>query len=610
MASVRRRKAVEDTPTSKTVSSVDFPDSKPISLATKLSDEALSTNTSSNTKTGPSSISAATDFVLQYERYIPYFLFFIALCTRFYRLSKPPGVVFDESHFVRFTNQYTARTYFFDIHPPLAKLTLWFVGLFVGHNQPNPSTRPFMSLDTDCNYKHINEDYKCTTYVYLRGVAAMASSISVLVFYYITRNFGGGPYAGIVASGLLLFDMLNCIQGRLVLLDAQLVMWCAITLLVAQNWWKRWNKHVEAIEYLEANSASASSPNLQEAAAKEATYSSQLMTVKDRLAWCVAVGFCCANSVSVKMTGLVTPGLIAVESFCAIVFLRRGIPFSDLLVILVVTILTYALWFRIHFAILTRHGDGDEEFMTPRFQSTLLESALYDPKATWEGFWWTFITLNIRMVVHNANILAPHPWMSSWNEWVNNIRGVSYYGKDAGAGLYSSVYLIGNQALHSAVLFAMAIFVVLGVVFLRLRAMNYWGRSTSVTNVTQNTTPYVLFPPSNAIPNPLSHIDLTMYTKFFAAASYCIAGYILNLIPYIGVARSTFIYHYMPALMYMQILIGLLVEQLGGKKYSPILAKSVLLVIGLVWLYFTPWIYAIPLTHEGHQRRKWKERWD
>jgi dolichyl-phosphate-mannose--protein O-mannosyl transferase len=30
---------------------------------------------------------------------------------------------------------------------------------------------------------------------------------------------------------------------------------------------------------------------------------------------------------------------------------------------------------------------------------------------------------------------------------------------------------------------------------------------------------------------------------------FCLAGYVLNLLPYLAVVRSCFIYHYMPALM-------------------------------------------------------------
>jgi hypothetical protein len=43
---------------------------------------------------------------------------------RFWRISFPAGVVFDESHFGYFTGHYQRHSYVFDIHPPLGKLTV------------------------------------------------------------------------------------------------------------------------------------------------------------------------------------------------------------------------------------------------------------------------------------------------------------------------------------------------------------------------------------------------------------------------------------------------------------------------------------------------------
>ncbi len=554
--------------------------------------------------------------VARYERFVPWVIFVLAAFTRFYRLSQPGGVCFDESHFVRFTNQYMARTYFFDIHPPLGKLTLWLVGQLVGLNSPDPSSRPFMSLKTDCNYEHISEDYaEGCNYTALRTVAAVHSTATVVLMYFIARNFGASVWGGILSSGLLLFDMLNNIQGRLVLLDVQLSFWCMAALFVAQQWWARLDEHWQAED--EQAAAEAAGEDVRPSArigevddgvrkniAAElfgATYevghawmrsaqasprpAPRLLTARARNLWCLLMGVVCANAFSVKMTGLVTPFLIAVESFFAIWFLRKGAPFLDLFKILVVAGLTYAFYFAVHFAILIRHGDGDEEFMTEQFQSTLLESKHYNPQATWEGFWWTFYTLNRRMIVHNANILAPHPWMSSWWEWVLNLRGVSYYGKDGKFTYTAAVYLIGNHAIHLGVALAILIFLGCGGAYLRLR-------SSVVAAATENAT------------------DLAALRSFFAQGTFCLIGYILNLAPYLGVARSTFIYHYMPALLYGELILARVIEHLAGRAHVATAAKIVLLVVGGVWLHFAPWIYGFELTNDAHARRRWMPRWD
>jgi dolichyl-phosphate-mannose-protein mannosyltransferase len=55
-----------------------------------------------------------------------------AFIVRFYRISEPDQVVFDEVHFGAFAGQYIRREYYFDVHPPLAKMmnaaAAWFVG--------------------------------------------------------------------------------------------------------------------------------------------------------------------------------------------------------------------------------------------------------------------------------------------------------------------------------------------------------------------------------------------------------------------------------------------------------------------------------------------------
>ena len=209
--------------------------------------------------------------------------------------------------------------------------------------------------------------------------------------------------------------------------------------------------------------------SFQSGSTSPSSVSRGLLSETERNLWCLLMGVVCANAFSVKMTGLVTPFLIAIESFFAIWFLRKGVPILDGIKIAIIATLTYSFWFALHFAILIRHGDGDEEFMTERFQSTLLESKYYDPNATWEGFWWTLYTLNRRMIVHNANILAPHPWMSSWYEWILNLRGVSYYGKDQKHSYTAAVYLIGNHAIHMGVILGIIGFGVAIGLYLRLR---------------------------------------------------------------------------------------------------------------------------------------------
>jgi hypothetical protein len=56
----------------------------------------------------------------------------IAFLVRFYRINHPDQVVFDEVHFGSFAGQYLRREYYFDVHPPLAKMLNGLAGYLVG----------------------------------------------------------------------------------------------------------------------------------------------------------------------------------------------------------------------------------------------------------------------------------------------------------------------------------------------------------------------------------------------------------------------------------------------------------------------------------------------
>ena len=57
----------------------------------------------------------------------------VAVVLRFYRISEPRQVVFDEVHFGGFASHYLKGTYFFDVHPPLGKLIIAGIGHVYGY---------------------------------------------------------------------------------------------------------------------------------------------------------------------------------------------------------------------------------------------------------------------------------------------------------------------------------------------------------------------------------------------------------------------------------------------------------------------------------------------
>jgi hypothetical protein len=349
------------------------------------------------------------DFVERNESKIPALILLVSFATRFYRLADPPGVVFDEYHFGRFVNQYNAGTYLFDIHPPLGKLVLVFAGWLFGYDH------------TKCQYNNIQDHYnpECK-YLVLRSTAALFGTFTTPILYQVVRNWGGSVWAALLCASFFLMDNLNLTESRLVLIDSQLIFWCAASLLVAQMWWRRLDEHEKGIQSWagrfgcevsaidDERTALApdgcptavevrrggdtgpkervriSDPGLRAQCAKDL---SLMMGERERLMWVVLVGVSTSSALSVKWTTLATPGMIALESFFGFFFLRvssrrvgkrtsspppappyypfpfpsqrKPAPLYDLIRILVVAFSLYYLWFAVHFAMLPNTGDGD-----------------------------------------------------------------------------------------------------------------------------------------------------------------------------------------------------------------------------------------------------------
>jgi dolichyl-phosphate-mannose-protein mannosyltransferase len=105
----------------------------------------------------------------------------LPVCSRrFWRISQPPGVVFDESHFGKFTQHYQRGTYVFDIHPPLGKITFAYLGFLIGYDNHL------------CQYDNINDQYgpNCE-YWKLRCISAFFGSLVRCFPLALSRVAGG-----------------------------------------------------------------------------------------------------------------------------------------------------------------------------------------------------------------------------------------------------------------------------------------------------------------------------------------------------------------------------------------------------------------------------------
>ncbi|KAM3555217.1 hypothetical protein MY1884_005704 [Beauveria asiatica] len=268
----------------------------------------------------------------------------LGFITRFWGISHPNEVVFDEVHFGKFASYYLERTYFFDVHPPFAKLLFAFMGWLVGY-------------DGHFKFENIGDSYidNKVPYVAFRALPAILGALTVSVTYLIMWESGYTVPACLIATILVLLDNAHIGQTRLILLDATLILAMACSLLCyikfykqrhepfGRKWWK----------------------------------------------WLIFTGFALSCDMSTKYVGtfaFVAIGSAVIIDLWELLDIKRAggalsVPVyikhfaARALGLIVMPFLFYLVWFQVHFAILSRSGPGDD-FMTPDFQETLSDNVM------------------------------------------------------------------------------------------------------------------------------------------------------------------------------------------------------------------------------------------
>ncbi|KAI0136513.1 glycosyltransferase family 39 protein [Xylariales sp. AK1849] len=274
----------------------------------------------------------------------------LAFISRFWGISHPNEVVFDEVHFGKFASYYLEKTYFFDVHPPFGKLLFALMGWLVGY-------------DGHFHFENIGDSYVANKvpYVAFRAMPALLGSLTVSVTYLIMWESGYSLPACVVAAGLILLDNAHIGQTRLILLDATLVFAMACSLLCyikfykmrhdpfSRKWWK----------------------------------------------WLILTGFALSCDISTKYVGtfaFATIGSAVVIDLWDLLDVKRvggslSVPdfakhfAARAFGLIIMPFIFYLFWFQVHFAILTRSGPGDD-FMTPEFQETLSDNVLMSSSIT------------------------------------------------------------------------------------------------------------------------------------------------------------------------------------------------------------------------------------
>lgn len=101
---------------------------------------------------------------------------------------------FDEVHFGKFASYYITRQYYFDVHPPLAKMLFGLAGWFVGY-------------DGHFAFENIGDSYteNHVPYVGMRALPAFLSSMTVPIVYAIMKECGFSTIVAAFSASIILF---------------------------------------------------------------------------------------------------------------------------------------------------------------------------------------------------------------------------------------------------------------------------------------------------------------------------------------------------------------------------------------------------------------------
>ncbi|GMG40373.1 unnamed protein product [Ambrosiozyma monospora] len=136
----------------------------------------------------------------------------LAFLVRFAFVWFPSEIVFDEVHFGKFASYYLERTYFFDLHPPFAKLLIALVGYMVGY-------------DGRFKFDNIGDSYidNSIPYIPLRCLSVITGTLTVPLMFSTLQECGYSIPTCFFGAAIVAFDNAHVIDSRLILLDATLI---------------------------------------------------------------------------------------------------------------------------------------------------------------------------------------------------------------------------------------------------------------------------------------------------------------------------------------------------------------------------------------------------
>ncbi|KAJ6228422.1 dolichyl-phosphate-mannose--protein mannosyltransferase [Anaeramoeba flamelloides] len=514
---------------------------------------------------------------------------FVSFYCRLWRLSEPKEVIFDEVHFGKFTNWYLKGEYFFDIHPPLAKLILAMVARAC-------------SFDPTFGFDSISVEYPSNiNYTCLRMAPSIVSSLIAPILYLTIREFGCSMYAAALAGLMIAFENSLIVESRMIVTDAFLIFFLSLTVLFL----------------------------IKSAKCKPFTTRWYLFT------FISSAGLAC--SISVKLTALGVGAAFAIFQILIVLSSSsrnaRQPSFIALIkhylvkasIVIGTTVAIFFACYYFHFELLPYHGTGDV-FMSHQFRLSLSDkdNAPRQSKIGIQTFWEKFLHLN--QVMHNSNmaITTTHPYSSKWYHWPLFMgTAVNYWRKWVSVGgdnLRKRIYCMGNPItwwLVALGIFLIAISLLMfavGMVFYRRRDAKYQKMSIELNKSNNERSGRCGLIQKILIPYTRFNYFIDHIDNYLEIIVFLFFGYILSLVPFVLITRETWLYHYLPSLLFGILSFSFIFDLflkffITNKLCKLIITIIIMSFITFGWYFFRPLTYGLPLSNENFQKRMWLENW-
>jgi len=348
-------------------------------------------------------------------------VFVLAAIVRFYSISQPPSVIFDEVVYTRFINNVLEKKFFFDVFPPLGKLVLSGCAKLAGWNTAFEAQAISQQYPPDVSYDVVRAVNAL--------LGATASMLLVLIAYEAELSIN----ASFLAGSLMAFDLLSTTQSRIIMADMLMMFLVETSLLCALRAWRRY---------------------------REGSYFG--------MPWLAVSGAFSGLALATKWTSYATPMLISFVSFFGVPpFVKNGpMHLRYLLAFGVSCFVAYYYVFVVFLQTCNLSGPGDA-FTSPPFQASLEGSKFaneHSPLPMHERIWeYNRLMFNYQKIVRGDVKVEP-----SWLQWISNSRG-TVYALDRTARGSKSIYLILNPALAFVVNLSIFAFLLLLFYYVRYR---------------------------------------------------------------------------------------------------------------------------------------------